>query len=82
MLFYYRQRLDNSSITNTSNDKKLSDNVLKIHLKHYDFYLEHDIYFHKMLFRDFLKINQDNLMDCDITHKSWFSKLKYYLLKR
>ena len=79
MLFYYRQRPDNSSITNTSNDKKCSDNVLKIYLKHYDFYLENDIYFHKMLFRDFLKIDQDDLVDCETKHKSWFDKLKHYL---
>lgn len=44
-LFYYRQRSDNSSVSNLSNSNKLSDNMLRIYNKHYDFYKKNDIYF-------------------------------------
>lgn len=80
-LFFYRQRRNNSSITNLANDRKLSDNVLKIYLKYYEFYMGNNIYFHKMLFRDFLKINQDKSPNSNKHNKLLFNKLKGFLLK-
>lgn len=79
VLFFYRQRKNNSSITNLADDEKLSSNVLKIYLKHYDFYMKNNIYFHKMLFRDFLKIDQNESSDEKTSHKSWFGKLRHFL---
>ena len=48
-LFYYRQRSDNSSVSNLSNSNKLSDNMLRIYNKHYDFYKKNDIYFQSLV---------------------------------
>lgn len=43
-LFYYRQRLDESSVSNLASDIKVSDNLLRIYNKHYDFYKENGIF--------------------------------------
>lgn len=49
VLFYYRQREDFSSVTNTADDRKRSDNMFRIYSKHYDFYLENGIYFQDLI---------------------------------
>jgi len=49
-LFYYRQREDLSSVSNTASKQKMSDNMFKIYSKHYDFYIENGVYFQDILF--------------------------------
>ena len=58
-LFYYRQREDLSSVTNTASEKKVSDNMFKIYSKHYDFYIDNSVYFQDIMISAFSFINID-----------------------
>ncbi len=47
-LFLYRQRIDESSVSNLASDTRLSDNMLRIYNKHYEFYKENGIFFQSL----------------------------------
>lgn len=77
-LFYYRQREDLSSVTNTASKQKVSDNMFKIYSKHYNFYIENGIYFQDMMRKAF------NLTSADKRNSKYsklITKIRYKLFK-
>lgn len=48
-LFYYRQRENLSSVSNTASKAKISENMFKIYTKHYDVYVDNGIYFQDLM---------------------------------
>ena len=86
-LFYYRQRSDNSSVSNLSNSNKLSDNMLRIYNKHYDFYKKNDIYFQSLVspaikqYDEKLKFSKKFKNYLKLIFYKYFNKKRYNKLK-
>lgn len=70
VLFYYRKRKDASSITDyaSRNPEQISQNYLKIYLKHYPFYIENGIYM-----QDLMSYKQYK----NKYYNTWYKKLFY-----
>lgn len=75
-LFHYRIRTENNSITNLANSKKISDNMFYIYKKHYDFYIENNIYFQGF----FIGLSAENNRKRK-KYDNYFTKLRYKLFK-
>lgn len=84
-LFRYRQRADSSSVSNLASDLKLSDNILKIYNKHYEFYKENGIYCH-LLFSGFNKEQNEKHTKYNQPLRKyfykWFKPKKYQSIKK
>lgn len=78
-LFYYRQREDLSSVTNTASKRKISDNTLKIYNKHYNFYIENDVYFQDILFLAYSHsiLERKKEEERGVKQKKMITKLRY-----
>ena len=72
VLFFYRKRKTANSITDgaSRNPQKVSDNYLRIFLKHYEFYKENGIYMQEMMAYRKYK---------DKYYNQWFKKMFYSL---
>lgn len=80
-LFYYRQREDLSSVTNTASAKKTSDNMFKMYSKHYDFYIENGVYFQDVL-SDAYSYRESKIKrkkEVEKKNKKLITKLRYKL---
>lgn len=77
-LFYYRQREDLSSVTNTASKQKVSDNMFKIYSKHYDFYIENGIYFQDMMRKAFNFTSADRK---NSKYSKLITKIRYKIFK-
>lgn len=82
-LFYYRQREDLSSVTNTASAQKISDNMFKIYSKHYDFYIENGVYFQDVLFGAYTYRNLEKEKEKQRVskHEKFITKLRYRVFK-
>ena len=76
--FYYRQREDLSSVTNTASKQKVSDNMFKIYSKHYDFYIENGIYFQDMMRKVFNFTSSDRQ---NSKYSKLITKIRYKIFK-
>lgn len=82
-LFYYRQRKDLSSVSNTTNKDKVSENMFKIYSKHYDFYIENGIYFQNLLIGAYAHRNLEEKKEKKriSKHKNFMTRVRYRLFK-
>ena len=69
-LFFYRKRKNGSSLTDRQTNTQMEESFLKIYLKHYDFYKDHNLGFKELIWR---------------MHKhriNWFRRVWYKLFRR
>jgi len=80
ILYYYRKRIDENSITDLSNkNQEISNTFYYVYNKHYDFYVEHNLSVYD-LFRTYVQRGALNAKYYNI----WYKKLyyKYFDKKR
>ncbi|WP_082890674.1 glycosyltransferase [Eikenella longinqua] len=77
-LFYYRQREDESSVTNMATQHKYSDNILKIYNKHYDFYKENKIFMHSFFMRAYSDLLNEQAYNERLKRKHSNIFVKYF----